>query len=52
MKKVKYFCFIVVLFWVFILTKRTEAAVQDANNSALAIQWEDENLTGTDIKLE
>lgn len=52
MKKLNIFCFIVVLFSIFILTKRTEASVQGANNSALAVQWEDENLTGTDIKLE
>lgn len=44
MKKVKYFCFIVFLFSVFILTKRTEAAIQDANDSTLTVQWQDENF--------
>lgn len=44
MRKIKHFCFIVLLFSIFILTKRTEAAVQDANDSTLAVQWQDENF--------
>ena len=44
MKKVKYFCFVVLLFSIFILTKRTEAAIQDANDSTLTVQWQDENF--------
>ena len=44
MRKIKHFCFIVLLFSIFILTKRTEAAVQDANDSTLTVQWKDENF--------
>ena len=44
MRKIKHFCFIALLFSIFILTKRTEAAVQDANDSTLTVQWKDENF--------
>lgn len=44
MRKIKHFCFVVLLFLIFISTKRTEAAVQDTNESTATIQWEDENL--------
>lgn len=44
MRKIKHFYFIVLLFSIFILTKRTEAAVQDANDSTLTVHWQDENF--------
>lgn len=48
MRKIKHFCFIVLLLSIFILTKRTEATAQDANDSTLTVQWQDENF-GTSI---
>ena len=50
MRKIKYFCFVVLLFSIFILTKKTKAAVQDVNENTATVQWEDENFGGSICK--